>query len=271
MHVMLSRGFRDLNSAKYYYLKKVEHMDRNNKDFFFRKAKLPDGEAITFEEAEEFLLKKLEERNGNFKQTLWQLARLYSKMKRHDDSLNSIYKLMQLSDDKEENASFFLALGQLMEKTGDYLSAVEYYQGAFCLKPSNTEVWYLVNNNLGFSLNQLKRYKEAKSYLEAAIKIDPTRPNAHKNLGLCFLGQGNYVKAAENFVASVKADASDPRSLQHLEKLLSDRPELFGDIPDLPEILTKCRNAVKTARGYQPDFEKHWKKLRSQKRGILEN
>ena len=239
--------------------------------FFFRKESLPDGEAITAEEAKDFLLKQLKERNGTCKKTLWQLARVYSKLKRHDEALNFIYKLLQLSDDKEENASFFLALGQLMEQTGDYQAAIEYYRGAFSLKPSNTGVWYLVNNNLGFCLNKLKRHGEAEGYLDAAVKIDPTRPNAYKNLGLCFMGRGDYVKAAEYFIFSVKADASDPRSLEHLEELLSDHPELLEDIPDLSEVLIKCRNAVKTARECQPDFEKHWKKLRRQKTGNVEN
>ena len=93
-------------------------MNRKNQGFFFRKTILPDGEAITSEEAEDFLLNQLEERNGTCKETLWQLARVYSGMKRHDDALNCIYKLLQISNEKEENASFFLALGQLMEQMG---------------------------------------------------------------------------------------------------------------------------------------------------------
>ena len=233
--------------------------------FFFRRESLPDGEAMTAEEAEQFLLKQLEERNGKCKKTLWQLARVYSHMKRHEDALNCIYKLMQLSDEREENASFFLALGQLMEQMRDFPAAIEYYRGAFCLKPSRTRVWYLVHNNLGFCLNVLKRYDEAEGYLESAIKIDPSRSNAYKNLGLCFMGRGRFVKAIENFVAALRADASDPRTLGHLEELLADRPELFEKIPDLTKILTDCRRAVRAAHDCQPDFEKHWKELRMRK------
>ena len=239
--------------------------------FRFRRAFLPKGgEAITLEEAEEFFLEQLEDRGGACKDTLWQLVRVYSFMKRPDDALNYLYKMIQLSDDKEENASFFLTLGQMMEQKGDYAAAIEYYRGAFCLKPSNNDVWYWVNNNLGFSLNQLGRYDEAEGYLQAAIRIDPTRANAFKNLGLCFMGRGDYIRAAENFIAAVKTNASDPRALKHLEDLLSGHPELFGEITDLPRILMQCRKAVKTALESQPDFEKRWKKLRKQKRGIAE-
>jgi tetratricopeptide (TPR) repeat protein len=220
-----------------------------------------------FEEAEESLLAQFEERDGTCKDTLWQLVRVYSFMKRHDDALNYLYKMMQLSDDKEENASFFLTLGQLMEQKGDYQAAIEYYRGAFCLKPSRNEVWYLVNNNLGFCLNELKRYNEAEDYLQDAIRIDPTRANAYKNLGLCFMGRGDYIRAAEYFINAIKVNASDPRSLQHLEELVSDHAELFKEIPGLSRVLMQCRKAVNTALESQPDFEKHWNRLRRKKRG----
>jgi tetratricopeptide (TPR) repeat protein len=238
--------------------------------FRFRRASLPKGEAITLEEAEESFLAQLEERGGTCKDTLWQLVRVYSLMKRPDDALNYLFKMIQLSDDKEENASFFLTLGQMMEQKGDYAAAIDYYRGAFCLKPSNNEVWYLVNNNLGFCLNELGRHDEAEGYLRAAVRIDPTRANAFKNLGLCFMERGDYIRAAENFIAAVKANASDPRALRHLEEILSDHPELFKKIADLPRILMQCRKAVKIALESQPDFEKRWKKLRKKKREIIE-
>ncbi|HJX34337.1 MAG TPA: tetratricopeptide repeat protein [Desulfatiglandales bacterium] len=236
--------------------------------FRFRRASLPKGgEAITLEEAEEFFLEQLEERDGTCKETLWRLIRVYSLMKRPDDALKYLYKMMQLSDDAEENAHYFLTLGQLMEQKGDYQSAVKYYRGAFCLKPSDNDVWYWVNNNLGFCLNELMRFDEAKGYLLAAIRIDPTRANAYKNLGLCFMGGGDYIKASENFINSVKANASDTRALKHLEELVSDHPELFEEIPGLSKVLMQCRKALKTALESQPDFEKHWKRLRRKKRG----
>ena len=240
--------------------------------FKFRRKSIPEGgQAVTPEEAEELLQKRLKERNYACKDTLWQLCKVYSYMGRYDDALNCVYKLLQLTDDAEENAYFFLALGQLSEQKGDFQGAIKYYLGAFCLKPAMSPVWYLVNNNLGFCFNELKKYDEAEPYLMSAIKIDPTRPNAFKNLGLCFIGRGDYLGAAENFIKSIKADASDPRSLGHQVKLVSDRPELFERILDLTSILMQCRKAVKVAQEAQPDFEKHVRKLRGQQKGIVEH
>lgn len=215
---------------------------------------LPERKAITLEEAEELFLKQLEERDGTCKDTLWQLIRVYSFMKRPDDALNYLYKMMQLSDDTEENAHYFLTLGQLMEQKGDYSSAVEYYRGAFCLKPTDNDVWYWVNNNLGFCLNELKRYDEAEGYLQAAIKIDSSRYNAYKNLGLCFMGRGNYIKAVHNFCYSIELSIFDTRALGHLEQLVSNHPELYEKIPGLSNTLLRYRNASKATQKRLAEF-----------------
>jgi tetratricopeptide (TPR) repeat protein len=216
-----------------------------------RKTSPPDGEVMTFEEAERGLLGRLAEGKDDFRDTLWQLIRLYSYVKKHDEAMKYVQALIQASRDTEENASLVLALGQLMEQKGDYAGAIEYYRGALCLKPSATQVWYLINNNLGFCLNEVGRYDEAGAYLLAAIQIDPGRPNAYKNLGLSFQGRGDYVKAAKCFIDATRVNAGDPRAFRHLETLLSGHPELEERIPGLPEKLRECRQAL-TAAGH-PD------------------
>ena len=59
---------------------------------------------------------------------------------------------------------------------------------------------------------------EAEPRCRAAIRIDPQRYNAHKNLGLSLEGLGRYAEAAQAFVEAVRAEASDPRALKHLEE-----------------------------------------------------
>jgi len=216
-----------------------------------RKIIPPEGEVVTFEEAERGLLERLAEGKEDFRETLWQLIRLYSFAKRHEEAMNYVHALIRASRDTEENASLFLALGQLMEQKQDYPGAIEYYRGAFCLKPAATQVWYLVNNNLGFCLNVTGRYEEAEGYLMAAIQIDPCRPNAHKNLGLSFQGRGDLVRAAECFIDATRANARDPRAFRHLESLLSAHPELKDRILGLSEKLRECRLALEAAA--QPD------------------
>src|SRR6266436_678608 len=106
--------------------------------------------------------------------------------------------------DAERKAHCVLALGQMMESVGDYSSAVGYYKEAFALEPGQTDAWYFINNNLGFSLNQLGQFGEGEKYCRKAIEIDPNRPNAFKNLGIALSGQGDFRGAANCFVAATQ-------------------------------------------------------------------
>ena len=112
------------------------------------------------------------------------------------------------------------------------------------LKPSDTFCEYFVYNNIGFSLIQLQRYIEAENCLRKAIELDSSRANGFKNLGLSLEGQGRFSEAAWNYVAAVKANASDPRALAHLEELIACHKEIFGEMANLSYHFNLCRQAV---------------------------
>jgi tetratricopeptide (TPR) repeat protein len=103
---------------------------------------------------------------------------------------------------------------------------------------------YFVYNNLGYSLVRLGRFLEAEEGCRQAIEIDPQRPNAFKNLGLALQGQGRHAEAAQCFVKATQVNASDARSLRHLESLLADHAELEFEFS---QALAACRAAVKIA------------------------
>ena len=129
----------------------------------------------------------------------------------------------------------------MAEKKGNFDLAVGFYRQALSLEPVNSDTWYFILNNLGFSLNQLKQFAEGEVCCRRAIAIKPLRANAHKNLGLALQGQRYYRDAAEAFVAAIKANASDRRALGHLENLLKAQPELETEFT---ERLDRCRKAV---------------------------
>jgi tetratricopeptide (TPR) repeat protein len=240
-------------------------MDQNL-DFHFSVPKIPEGEAVTFDEVEERCLKRLREKEGKCVQSLINLAKLYSQAKRYDQAFQCVERLISLSDDPEEHGAYYLALGGFMEQIGDFQGAAGLYRQALALEPCRNQTWYFIHNNLGYSLNQLENYDDAIPYLRRAIEIDPRRPNAYKNLGLAFEAKGNFEEAAELFVAATRANASDSRSLVHLESLISSHPELEIDVPDLPDRLEACREAVKIARGQQPDLRAIWARDRQRQK-----
>ena len=138
----------------------------------------------------------------------------------------------------------YLILGQLMEQIQDYESALTFYSEAHAREAKDKTAWYLINNNLGYCLNQFERFAEAEPYCRSAIKINPDRFNAYKNLGVALEGQGRFGEAALYYHVAVRANAADPRALRHLERVVSEHPEISGEIPDIFERLRSSQEAV---------------------------
>lgn len=230
--------------------------------FKFTIAKPPEGPILTVEEYERAILERLEKDSSSRKQSLRDLAVLYSGTGRKEEALDCLRKLAVLADGPEERARCYLVMGGEREQVRDFEGAVDFYSAAFELKPENTQVWYWINNNLGYSLVQLGRCQEAEPYLQRGIEIDPTRANAYKNLGLALLGQDRHKAAADYFVTATQTNASDPRSLRHLEELVAAHPEVLAEVPDMNEKIETCRAAVQLAAAAQPDIPALLKKLR---------
>jgi tetratricopeptide (TPR) repeat protein len=230
-------------------------------EFRFTVVRLQDGVAMTVDEIERVLLREVQETQGTSKQVLWDLAVLYSRTGRQREAADCINGLVKIVADDEERARCGLAMGQLHEQLGDFEEAARYYGATLELQPATGDTGYWLHNNLGYSLLQLGRPKEAIRYLETAATIDRGRPNAYKNLGLAHGILGEHGSAAAYFVSATQANAADPRSLRHLQELVEAHPEVLEEFPDLRAKLAACRHAVEHAAAQQPDTDSHWKKL----------
>ena len=216
--------------------------------------KKPDGIQMTSGEVERHLFKKAETSQAAFEKAIWNLIVFYAQTSQIEKAIPNIQKLMALSDDPETKAQCLLILGQLMENTDQYEKAIHFYSEALSLEPIISNVWYLINNNLGYCLNQCCRYDEAIPYCESAIQISPDRHNAYKNLGVALEGLGNFSEAALHFIESIQRNAGDPRALGHLEELIVLHKEVLSDIPDLTDKIFQCRQAVHFAHQVKQDF-----------------
>ena len=135
--------------------------------------------------------------------------------------------------DVEQQAAHLAWLGVLMERKADFEAATGYYRQAIQIEPSDSATWYFANNNLGYSLNQLKRYAEAEPFCRTAISVDATRYNAHKNLGVSLEGQSRLPEAIDSYVRATELAPGERRSLGHLKELLRRNPEVLNGHPDL--------------------------------------
>ena len=144
-----------------------------------------------------------------------------------------VSKALDYADDAGTKAKCYLRLGGLKEKERDYTGAAMFYAEAFALEPGKDDVWYFLNNNLGYCLNRLGKQEKAEFYCRAAIEISPNRHNAYKNLGIAFDGQGKYVEAARMFSRAAELCPQDPRALYHLRDLVKAHKEVIKEEPSI--------------------------------------
>lgn len=159
-------------------------------------------------------------------------------------------KILDLVDSPEGTAWSLLAMGQMLERSGEHRAALEAYSRAFELPPGHDLVWYYLNNNLGYCLNWFGRYQEAEAYCRAAIEIDPDRFNAHKNLGIALAGQGRHAEAARSLMVAARACPEDGRALDRLGQLLAEHPEIVEQDPDLALELEPFCRALQSGRAF---------------------
>lgn len=250
-------------------------------DFRFELPKGPDGPLVelSVRELEQMLLQSLDDPKANRTAALWQLAQFYKINKDHEKAVLRLRELLALLPDPESKAECVFTMGQTMEQVGDYRAAIRYYKEALLLELASTFTWYFIHNNLGFSLNTLGHITEGEAYCRIAIRIDPNRPNAHKNLGLSLLGQGRHREAAEAFIAATQANAADNRAFHLLERLLGEHPDLDYAFRDK---LDCCREAVRLAeqeaqerapkvyRGWKKNLVLWWSRLAAMIRPIIQ-
>ncbi|MGD0276539.1 MAG: tetratricopeptide repeat protein [Syntrophales bacterium] len=179
--------------------------------------------------------------SSNRESSLLELIKFYGKEGVPKKATPYIVRLVSQSDDVEKNAYTCIQMGVDLERIKSYDNALLFYSCGLSLQPQSADIQYFLNNNMGYSLVMLERYKEAQGYCEDAITINPMRHNAFKNLGLSLQGQGKYVEAANNFMQAVRICSIDldPRALNHLEDLLLHHPELMSELDGLDDFLSE--------------------------------
>lgn len=136
-----------------------------------------------------------------------------------------------------------LAVGARMEMAGRFGLAICYYGKGIAFEPVEPDVWYWLNNNLGYSLNQAEHYPEAEPCCRASIRCEASRYNTHKNLGASLWGQGRFPEAARSHMITAQTEPRDQRALLHLNALVrTHRDAIAEGAPEAIVFLTGGRS-----------------------------
>ena len=195
------------------------------------------------------ILVKASENRDEITRFLWRLAGECLNSSYYGAAYGYLEKMLSLVDAPSAKAECLLNMGIVMEQSGQYQAALEAYLQAFALPQERNDIWYFLNNNLGYCLNQTGRYQEAEKYCRAAIDIEPRRHNAWKNVGIAFQNQQRYAEAAKCFVHATRLCPTDSRALGHLRDLIGSHREILDEIPDLLVWLHECHEAVQATKG----------------------
>jgi tetratricopeptide (TPR) repeat protein len=160
---------------------------------------------------------------------MWRACGVYQVTWQHDRLAETVQKILNLTDDPEEQAKCYHWLGECAELRKEYDAALKYYAEGQSLNPFDKTESYFLHNNSGYCLSIKGQYKEAETMCRKAIEIDSDRHNAWKNLGISLEGQEDFVGAAYAYLEATYRKPEDERALKLLEKLLHERqfPETF--------------------------------------------
>ncbi|HTY63830.1 MAG TPA: tetratricopeptide repeat protein [Acidobacteriota bacterium] len=212
-----------------------------------------DGEMISIKDTERvsaIFLKTADVHSAI--ESLWQLTMDCVEAGYFIAACKYIEKILPLVDDPGDKAECLLKMGQALEQLKNYRAAAKAYAQAFDLPWEQNTTWYFLNNNRAYCLIRMGRSAEAEQYCRAAIRIEPKRQNAHKNLGIVLQKLGRIGEAAKSFIRATKLHPEDGRALALLDELYLGNREILDKLPKFSAQLLECHELVQRKAGELP-------------------
>jgi tetratricopeptide (TPR) repeat protein len=209
------------------------------------KRPLPPGFPPPEQETERLVLERLQTSATESDYFRWLLFAVgfYRGIQKIDSAKALLQLFLKSNTNAEQNAHCHLALGQIATDEQRFEIALGHFGAALELKPARKNIAYVLNNNMGYCLNTLGRYVEGERYCRQGIAIDSRRSSAYRNLGISLQGQGSPAGAAWALVEAIRADASDQRSRDLLNKLITANRSMVIECPWVVEALLSPTSA----------------------------
>ncbi len=130
----------------------------------------------------------------------------------NDDPAGALKKLNKLQSKYAENELFLLKLGLVYDRLNLLDDAVQSYQHALKIDPSNGLGW----TNLALTYVKLQKFSEAKNTALNAVKQAPDFGPAWGVLGYAYKQQGRFDDAADALQKAAKLTPKDPEVWRNL-------------------------------------------------------
>jgi len=151
----------------------------------------------------------------------YDLAMAYLLTGRYDQGEALVANLLQQKD----TAELHNMLGQIEEKSGKYLAAVNEFQTAAHMDPSEDNLFHW-----GSELLLHRTYEPAIEVFQVATQRFPDSPRLEIGLGMALYSRGKYDDAVKALLAAADLNPSDPRCYYFLSKAYDSSPNQAEDI-----------------------------------------
>lgn len=104
------------------------------------------------------------------------------------------------------------------DEQADYPQAIKAFQKAIQLKPEFKRAWY----NLGVAYGKQGNYTQALDSFQKAIQLNPNDEKTWSNIGVTYFYQGRYIQAIEAFQKALKIISVDVDIIENLAEAITN-------------------------------------------------
>lgn len=153
--------------------------------------------------------------NPKTKRVYESLSRIYYKMGRIQDSLNSLRLGILIYPN---DSGLLLTYGNILAQQNRYDLAERVYEHILMVEPR----FISAQINLGVAKKELYKYDEAYALYFNAIKQDPCNAGAYNNLGVLYKTQKKFLKACISFKKALFFNSNNVDALSNMGAILKE-------------------------------------------------
>ena len=151
----------------------------------------------------------------------YDLAMAYFLTGRLDQASHAVQSLLQ----QKNTAELHDLLGQIEEKQGEYIDAVNELQTAAHMDPSEDNLFHW-----GSELLLHRTYEPAIEVFQKGTQLYPNSPRLFIGLGMALYSRGKYDDAVKALLAAADLNPSDPRCYYFLSKAYDSSPNQADEV-----------------------------------------